>query len=88
MSLAHGAAGTTDGSTTTTGGNERLHPASDKEDIVQQPGLRAHGSGKNGPDADFRSAGTAYESVRKSGANVSPNAATHDIDSLKQHNAS
>lgn len=82
MSMSHGAAGPVDGTS-----GSRLHPASNQEDVQNQAGLRDHGSGKNGPGADFRAAGTKYEQVRKDGENTSPNAATHDIDSLKQFNA-
>lgn len=84
MSLGHGAPGKVD---TQSGGNSRLHPASDKLDTQDQPGLRDHGSGKNGPKADFRALGTKYENVRKEGQNPTPNAEGHGVDGLLQHNA-
>lgn len=84
MSIAHGASGKPDLSS---GGNSRVHPASDAEDIKSQPGMREHGSGGNGPNADFRKAGTAFENVRKGGENPSMRASDHGLDGLKQHNA-
>lgn len=84
MSLGHSAAGNVD---TSSGGNSRLHPASDLSDVQGQAGLRDHGAGKNGPSADFRALGDKYESVRKSGQNPTPNAEGHGVDGLAQHNA-
>lgn len=84
MSLGHSAPNTTQDKSAT---SSRLHPASDPADVASQAGMREHGSGGNGPTADFRAAGTAFEKVRKEGENPSVRASDHGLDGLKQHNA-
>lgn len=85
MSVSHGAAGQVDNAS---GGNARLHPASDASDLKEQTGLRDHGAGNNGPNASFREAGKAFEDVRKGGENPRVSTSAHGIDtSLEQYNA-
>ena len=81
MSISHGAAGPVDH---TSGGNPRTHPASDAEDITN---MRDHGSGKNGPGADFRKTGEAFSQVRKDGDHPTPRASAHGVDGNEQFNA-
>lgn len=85
MSVSHGAAGEVDNGS---GGNSRLHPASDPADLAGQAGLRDHGAGNNGPNASFREAGKAFEDVRKGGENPRVSTSAHGIDnSTEQYNA-